>query len=71
MGALFLGFAMATNKTTGARSNMLATIAGFSRANFMFRVAMEKSAPYAAANYFLVIAPSMIVQTAHSLPQLS
>jgi len=45
--------------------------AGFSRANFTFRVAMEKSAPHAAANCFLVIAPSMIVQTAHSLPQLS
>jgi hypothetical protein len=44
--------------------------AGFSRANFTFRVALENGVPYAAANYFLVIAPSMIAQTVHSLSLL-
>lgn len=66
MGKLFLGLVTATNKTTGARSDKLAMIAGCSRANFGCRVAMSKSARYVPANCFLVIAPWMIVWMANN-----
>ena len=59
-------FVTATNKTTGVRSNVLAMIAGFSKANFTCRVATSNNAQYVEANCSLVTVLSMIERIADS-----
>lgn len=64
-GKLFPAFVAATNKTTGVRSNVLAMIAGFSKANFTCQVATSNNAQYVEANCSLVTALSMIERIAN------